>query len=102
MSALDLNDKQKEKVKEVLANQEKKIREALKKQQDELLKDLKSVLSEEQVKKLQGLLERTPPGRGGAVRGAGGPGALGGPGAGGPPRGPGGPPDDGGEPDFDE
>jgi hypothetical protein len=60
-ATLSLDNDQKEKLKKVLADHEKKVRDAAKKQQDALLKELKPVLSEDQIKKLQQLFNQTPP-----------------------------------------
>lgn len=58
---LSLDKDQKEKLKKVLADHEKKVRDATKRQQDALLKELKPVLGEEQLKKLQQLFNQAPP-----------------------------------------
>jgi len=63
-TTLSLDNDQKEKLKKVLADHEKKVRDAAKKQQDALLKELKPVLSEDQIKKLQQLFNQTPPAQG--------------------------------------
>ena len=91
VSDLDLTDKQKEKVKELVNAHEMNLREAMEKLRDgkdradrevmrtaftkfrdEMLKDVKGILTPEQVKKLEKNAERGPGGPGGPPRGPGG------------------------------
>ena len=104
---LDLTDKQKDKVKDIVSAQEKKMREAfekareggrpdfekirdtMKSMQTDLLKDLKDVLTADQLKKVEKALEGGLGGFPGGQRGPGGFPGFPGRGPGGPGRGPG-------------
>jgi hypothetical protein len=86
LKEIELTDKQKDKVKEIVAAQEKKVRDvveklrttgqpdfqsardAMVKMEEGLLKELKAALTEEQGKKLEKLFERGPAGPGGFSR----------------------------------
>jgi Spy/CpxP family protein refolding chaperone len=90
---LKLTDKQKDKADEVLNAHHEKMRKALDQGRDDLVKEMKDVLTEDQLKKFNDVLTTQGPGRG-----PGGPGGPGGP----PPGGPAGPPPGGPERVLDD